>query len=104
MFNRYYTLQLYIKPALIKSTFCHDIPLFRVSKKWLNATFLSFTGFASRISSLAAKPAKYENLWVFIRSDAHVVRDGLNIRGCGPLSTPGFFDRLKEPAGSFCLA
>ena len=20
---------------------------------------------------------------------------GLNIRGCGPLSTPGFFDRLK---------
>ena len=43
----------------------------------------------------AAKPAKYENLWVFIRSDAHVVRAGLNIRGCGPLSTPGFFDRLK---------
>ncbi len=32
--------------------------------------------------------AKYENLWVFIRSDAHVVRAGLNIRGCGPLSTP----------------
>ena len=68
---------------------------FRVSKKWLNATFLSFTGFASRIRSRAAKPAKYENLWVFIRSDAHVVRAGLNIRGCGPLSTPGFFDRLK---------
>ena len=67
---------------------------FRVSKKWLNATFLSFTGFASRIRSRAAKSAKYENLWVFIRSDAHVVRAGLNIRGCGPLSTPGFFDRL----------
>ena len=66
----------------------------RVSKKWLNATFLSFTGFASRIRSRAAKSAKYENLWVFIRSDAHVVRAGLNIRGCGPLSTPGFFDRL----------
>ena len=32
MFNRYYTLQLYIKPALIKSTFCHDIPLFGLSK------------------------------------------------------------------------
>ena len=67
----------------------------RVSKKWLNATFLSFTGFASRIRSRAAKPAKYENLWVFIRSDAHVVRAGLNIRGCGTLSTPGFFDRLS---------
>ena len=69
--------------------------LFRVSKKWLNTTFLSFTGFASRIRSRAAKPAKYENLWVFIRSDAHVVRAGWNIRGCGPLSTPGFFDNLK---------
>ena len=65
------------------------------SKKWLNATFLSFTGFASRIRSRAAKPAKCENLWVFIRSDAHVVRAGLNIRGCGPLSTPWFFDSLK---------
>ena len=68
-----------------------------MSKKWLNATFLSFTGFASRIRSRAAKPAKYENLWVFIRSDAHVVRAGLNIRGCGPLSTPGFFGRLNSP-------
>ena len=68
---------------------------FRVSKKWLNATFLSFTGFASRISSRAAKPAKYKNLWVFIRSDAHVVRAGLNIRGCGPLSTPEFIGKLS---------
>ena len=66
-----------------------------MSKKWLNATFLSFTGFASRIRSRAAKSAKYENLWVFIRSDAHVVRAGLNIRGCGPLSTPGVIDRLR---------
>ena len=66
-----------------------------MSKKWLNAIFLSFTGFASRIRSRAAKSAKYENLWVFIRSDAHVVRAGLNIRGCGPLSTLGFFDRLN---------
>ena len=65
-----------------------------MSKKWLNATFLSFTGFASRIRSRAAKPAKNENLWVFIRSAAHVVRAGLNIRGCGPLSTPEVFDRL----------
>ena len=68
---------------------------FRVSKKWPNATFLSFTGFASRIRYRAAKPAKYENLRVFILSDAHppgglllplrgnspcVVRAGLNIR------------------------
>ena len=71
--------------------------LLRLSKKWLNATFLSVTDFASRIRSRAAKPAKYENLWVFIRSDAHVARAGLNIRGCGPLSTPGFFDRLRSP-------
>ena len=56
--------------------------------------FRVFTGFASRIRSRAAKPATYENLSVFIRSDAHVVRAGWNIRGCGPLSTPGFFDNL----------
>ena len=80
------------------------MPFLRVSKKWLNATFLSFTGFASRIRSRAAKSAKYENLWVFIRSDAHVVRAGLNIRGCGPLSTLGFFDRLSAPKkfGALC--
>ena len=66
-----------------------------MSKKWLNATFLSFTGFASRIRSRAAKSAKCENLWVFIRSDAHVVRAGLNIRGCGPLSTLGLFRQAE---------
>ena len=67
---------------------------------------MSFTGFASRIRSRAAKSAKYENLWVFIRSDAHVVRAGLNIRGYRPLSTLGFFDRLKGPIyGAFyCFA
>ena len=37
--------------------------------------------FASRIRSRAAKPAKYENLWVFIRFDAHVVKAGINLRG-----------------------
>jgi hypothetical protein len=66
-----------------------------VSKKWLNATFLSFTGFASRIRSRAAKSAKYENLWVFIRSDAHVVKAGIKIRGCGPLSTPNIYAKRK---------
>ena len=74
-----------------------------MSKKWLNATFLSFTGFASRIRSRAAKSAKYENLWVFIRSDAHVVRAGLNIRGCGPLSTLGFIDRLRAAKAAHFL-
>ena len=56
--------------------------------------FEFFSCFASRIRSRAAKPAKYENLRVFIRFDAHVVKAGINLRGCGPLTTPGFFDRL----------
>ena len=60
--------------------------------------FRAFTGFASRIRSRAAKPAKNENLRVFLRSDALVVRAGWNIRGCGPLSTPGGF-RQSQPAG-----
>ena len=83
--------------------------LFRVSKKWLDATFLSFTGFASRIRSRAAKSAKYENLWVFIRSDAHPPRgislapagqftlcrqSRIEYKGLRPLINPGIFDRL----------
>ena len=64
-----------------------------MSKKWLNATFLSFAGFASRSRSRAAKRAKYENLWVFIRSDALVVRAGLNIRA---LINPGAFRQTEE--------
>ena len=67
----------------------------RLSKKWLNATFSSFFHPVLALMARSAPNAKYENLWVFIRSDAHVVRAGLNIRGCGPLSTLGFFDRLK---------
>ena len=82
----------------------------RLSKKWLNATFSSFFHPVLAPMARSAPNAKYENLWVFIRSDAHppgglllplrgnspcVVRAGLNIRGCGPLSTLGFFDRLK---------
>ena len=46
----------------------------RASKKWLNATFLT----------------DCENLWVFIRSDAHAVIAGINIRGSRPLTAPGF--------------
>ena len=51
---------------------------FRVSKKWLPATF----------SILC------ENLKVFIRSDVHAVRAGISLKGCRPLTTPGLFDRL----------
>lgn len=40
------------------------------------------------------KQLKYENLWAFIRSDAHAVRAGINIRGSRPLTAPGVFDRL----------
>ena len=50
----------------------------RVSKKWLNATFLTLC----------------ENLKVFIRSDVHAVRAGICLRGSRPLTTPGVFDRL----------
>ncbi len=50
----------------------------RASKKCLNATFLT----------------DCENLWAFIRSDAHAVRAGINIRGSRPLTAPGVFDRL----------
>ena len=77
------------------------MPFLRVSKKWLNATFLSFTGFASRIRSRAAKSAKYENLWVFIRSDAHVVRAGLKIRGLRPLINPGVFRQTERNGKPF---
>ena len=65
-------------------------------KKVAKRHFFEFYGFASRVRSRAAKPVKYENLWGFIRSDAHVVRAGLNIRGCRPLSTPGLIDRLRD--------
>ena len=82
-----------------------------MSKKWLNATFLSFTGFASRIRSRAAKSAKYENLWVFIRSDAHPPRgpslapagqftlcrqSRIKHKGLRPLINPGVFRQTEE--------
>ena len=60
--------------------------------------FFEFYGFCLSHSLPGGKIREVaENLWVFIRSDAHVVRAGLNIRGCGPLSTLGFFDRLHKP-------
>ena len=50
----------------------------RASKKCLNATFLT----------------DCENLWVFIRSDAHAVRAEIKLKGQPPLNSPGVFDRL----------
>ena len=47
----------------------------RASKKWLNATFLT----------------DCENLWVFIRSDAHAVRAGIKLKGQPPLNNPGVY-------------
>ncbi len=70
----------------------------RVSKKWLQATFLNFTGFASCISSRAAKVARYENLWVFIRSDVHAVKAGTKLKELPPLNNPGVFRQVESGA------
>ena len=75
-----------------------------MSKKWLNATFLSFTGFASRIRSRAAKVARYENLWVFIRSDVHAVRAGIKLKGQPPLNNPKVYRHSESSLnGAFAL-
>ena len=59
--------------------------LFDTVEKVAERHFFEFYGFRlSHSRSRAAKPAKYETPWVFIRSDALVVRAGWNIRGCGP--------------------
>ena len=68
---------------------------FRVSKKWLKTTFSSFCGFCLSHSFPSGKTRKVRKPPVFIRFDAHVVKAGINLRGCGPLTTPRFFDRLK---------
>ena len=47
-----------------------------------------FTAFAYRYRSRAAKPARYENLKVFIRSDVHAVRAGIKPKGQPPLNNP----------------
>ncbi len=59
-------------------------PLLRVSKKWLNATFLSFFGFRLSHSLPGGKTRKVRNLKVFIRSDVHAVRAGISLRGSAP--------------------
>ena len=69
--------------------------MIETAEKVAERHFFEFSHSVLAPMARSAPNAKYENLWVFIRSDAHVVRAGLNIRGCGPLSTLGFFDRLK---------
>ena len=81
-----------------------------MSKKWLNATFSSFFHPVLAPMARSAPNAKNENLWVFIRSDAHppgglllplrgnspcVVKAGINLRGCGPLTTLRVFGKVK---------
>ena len=68
----------------------------RVSKKWLNATFSSFFHPVLAPMARSAPNAKNENLWVFIRSDAHVVRAGLNIRGLRPLINPRVYRHTER--------
>ena len=50
-------------------------------------------------SARPAAGAGYEKPSVFIRSDVHAVRAGMNIRGCAPLSTPGGERRLRAGPG-----
>ena len=63
-----------------------------MSKKWLNATFSSFHGFCLPLPG--GKSRRYENLWVFIRSDVHAARAGIKLKGSRPVTTPWFIDRL----------
>ncbi|MDD6721606.1 MAG: hypothetical protein PUE24_04905, partial [Clostridiales bacterium] len=58
---------------------------------------------ASRISSRAAKPARYENLKVFIRSDVHAVKAGIKLKRQLPLNNPKVFDRLRSINALFSI-
>ena len=69
-----------------------------MSKKWLNATFLSFLIRCLRLwrgqHLMQGKPC-YASAF----ADLPHMSPNPNkaIRGCGPLSTPGFFDSLGPP-------
>ncbi len=91
---------------------------FRVSKKWLNATFSNFHRFCLSHCSRAAKPAKNETLWVFIRSDAHPPRgpslaparqftlcrqSRMEHKGLRPLINPGVFRQSQVGRPLFSL-
>ena len=71
---------------------------FRVSKKWLNATFLSFLIRCLRLRRgqhlMQGKPCCASAFADLPRLSPNPNKA---IRGCGPLSTPGFFDSLKPP-------
>ena len=54
-----------------------------------------FCGFCLSHPLPGGKTRKVRKPPGFIRSDALVVRAGWNIRGCSPLSTPGFLDKLS---------
>ena len=62
--------------------------------------FEFFSCFASRIRSRAAKPARYENLEVFIRSDVHAVIAGIKLKGQAPLNNPRVFRHAVCSSGA----
>ena len=66
-----------------------------LSKKWPNATSSSFFGFCLSHTLPGGKTRKVRKPSVFIRFDAHVVKAGIKIRGCGPLSTPNIYAKRK---------
>ena len=41
------------------------------------------------------KQLKYENLWAFIRSDAHAVRAGIKLNGQPPINNPRVFRQAE---------
>lgn len=57
----------------------------------------AFSLFASHVRSRAAKSAMYENLWAFIRFDAHVAKAGIELSGWRPLTTPPFLQTMGIP-------
>ena len=82
--------------SILKGSRFYRAGPYRVSKKWLKTTFSSFLrvlplAFRSR----AAKPAECENLRFSSVLTHMSSKPEYNSRGCGPLTTPRFFDRLK---------
>ena len=69
-----------------------------MSKKWLNATFLSFLIRCLRLRRgqhlMQGKPCCASAFADLPRMSPNPNKA---IRGCGPLSTPGFFDSLGPP-------
>ncbi|MFR1264698.1 MAG: hypothetical protein ACLSES_04020, partial [Christensenellales bacterium] len=55
-----------------------------------------FFGFCLSHSFPGGKTRRVQKPSVFIRFDVHAVKAGINLRGCGPLTTLWFFDKVKE--------